>query len=292
MAKRSRRVRSCPSQLWEVPTPCVSVRRRRTSSLTLLPCVRQAPPAPLSLPPVDSFEISPPFMLSKLAAQCDLIERLPLLFRERSPSKISTSSQLPSDHLAHPRVTQPSVKLHVPRLQLPSSPPTSSRLPPKSFSSRFSSRTPLHPIPELLRVASPASSSPAPSVSPLPILRRKKKERRAKKDDPLRNMDWLNISPRTKLLQAVKRDLPTLFNAVRRPSANSQASQASVVLVSPRNVSAFLHGLGMASLLLLPLPFQPTIRLKVTRTCSPLVSLVWRTGTLTFGCSRTTASLM
>ncbi|CAJ0576425.1 unnamed protein product, partial [Mesorhabditis spiculigera] len=160
--------------------------------------------------------------------QCELLERWESeqqLIGFQSPRK-------PMFHVDEEEIpASPSYPLTPPKAVSPpavSRDPDIPRLPLHLVSPPLSANRTLFPIPESRR------SSIAPTPSPEPVLKKKKRARQLKKLDPLTTMGWLNISPRNRqLLEAVKSDLPTLFDAVRRESSASAAS--SVVLVSPQN---------------------------------------------------------
>lgn len=180
-------------------------------------------------------------MLSKLAAQCDQMDRLTTsLLKFQSPRGAALSGlRVPSPDLVYPEISE-QASVHVPRLLLPEdpSPPSSAgSARSKRSSPRFTFRTSLYPIPE----RRPSSNMESREEGPEPLLKRKKKERQARINDPLHKVDWLNISPRTRVMKMVREDLPTLFDAVRpadaMSSCSSHSSTPSVVLVSPRNVS-------------------------------------------------------
>lgn len=212
----------------------------------------------------ECYNIGPPFMLSKLAARVEEFERQEISARFSSSSVPGfglSPFTAQNGHIfmraAAQNYSVPTVHMHIPRLNLDAAPQR-----------KTAHESTLMPIPENNQMAQTArvvSHTPRrylpkevpikPQVAaPAPVLIRKKKERRARKKDPLANIDWLNVSPRTKLLQAVKNDLPTLFDIVRSrrdsaqlvSSSNSSLSFAvaqstaapSVVLVSPRSVSA------------------------------------------------------
>lgn len=216
----------------------------------------------------ECFTIGAPFMLSKLAAQVEQFERQEISARFSSsslPAMGLNSYRAENGGLLMRAAAQsysvPTVHLHIPKLNLNATPqrkmakestlvtiPENTRMARAVRPARASSRAEVVPLSH--RRYSPKEVAAAPA----PVLIRKKKERRARKKDPLAHIDWLNISPRTKLLQAVKNDLPTLFDYVRTrrdsvhlvSSSNSSLSFAvaptsdrpSVVLVSPRSVSA------------------------------------------------------
>ncbi|KJH49437.1 hypothetical protein DICVIV_04454 [Dictyocaulus viviparus] len=224
-ARHSRRLRSCPSSMkitspsYSVSSPqrSVPVSARYHTELCWSPTSD-----PLLLNTPLSFRISEPFMLSKLAAQCD--SPPPEIVSEFEPTPMVAQSILEDDfssdfNFSYPQCCPPAF-VHepaVPRLLLDDSPPLKSRV-----SARF--HTTLFPI---------AENRPSYVLShrehSKPIMQRKKKERIAKMNDPLHDVDWLNVSPR--VMQLVKDDLPKLFEHVRAATSDS----ASVVLVSPRS---------------------------------------------------------
>ncbi|CAD6191470.1 unnamed protein product [Caenorhabditis auriculariae] len=237
-AKRARRIRSCPNDAYLDALP-PSLRNPSTQSVRPTAKKRKAKsardkpptadelfgdPDPLLLSPPNSFTISEPFMLSKLAAQCDLIDRLSAcMLRFRIPPQENLCPQkacetaeatAKADVVDPPNVSMPVPKLN---LNLSASPPPRHRF-----------RTSLFPIYEKLNVESKEE----------PLLKRKKRERLAKLNDPLREFDWLNVSPRTKIMQMVRDDLPRLFGHVRASPSTNSSNASSVVLVSPRSVSA------------------------------------------------------
>ncbi|CAI4231199.1 unnamed protein product [Auanema sp. JU1783] len=248
--RRSRRLLSCPAAHFACPPSSV----RKSSLHNFMACEKQEL-EPLFSQSLDSFCISEPFMLSKLAMQCDIMDRLEAsLLRFQSPRATQLSGErIPSPDLHYPILTNvPSDAVHVPRLflppdsQSPTSPTTTNRSTRRS-SSRFTFRSTLFPIPE----RRPSSHIESREEGPEPLLKRKKRERLAKLSDPLHDVDWLNISPRTRVLkQLVRDDLPTLFDHVRQSSGlsspsvasprvvvtdSASSSPSSVVLVSPRN---------------------------------------------------------
>jgi hypothetical protein len=176
-------------------------------------------------------------MLSKLAARVDLLEGLdPLLFSgpPLAPARPRASSSSPNSSFYSAEQFIPALHQHIPRLNLEHAP--SASLSSSAFSAMRGVRS-LFPIPEKTRATIP-SPSPLPSAAPEPVLKRRRKERMQRKKDPMSAMEWLNVSPRARLLQAVRADLPTLFDCVRVSSAmHATTASSSVVLVSPRNVS-------------------------------------------------------
>ncbi|VDK63215.1 unnamed protein product [Cylicostephanus goldi] len=168
-------------------------------------------------------------MLSKLAVLCDSPPPdVPVAF-ESLPVPLSSSSktvqplELSYPHCSVPRVVN-EVAIHgIPRLQLSDSYPSPS---PRSYNSTSRFRSPLYTITERRQSQLEESDDPAP------LMKRKKQRREAKKNNPLHEVDWLNVSPR--VLQLVKEDLPKLFEHVRSGSSSS----SSIVLVSPRTVSS------------------------------------------------------
>uniref|UniRef100_A0A915A4Y1 Potassium channel domain-containing protein n=1 Tax=Parascaris univalens TaxID=6257 RepID=A0A915A4Y1_PARUN len=269
-ARHSRRLRSCPSNI-DVPSrsPLVSltssVRKwwKRRNSLRNAEC--RAAEAAVSARPADvctmnanCFHISEPFMLSKLAAQCDLLERMPstsLLCFDMPPvaearvecalADESAACFLPSANVV--TYCAPSVFQHIPSLNLlPLSKgscacslnPKFQYTRPKATTAVESNVSPnsrtLFAITEQFRNGPTAKSVRRPSAHP--ILRRKKKERRDRRQDPLSTIEWLNVSPRAQLMETIKNDLPTLFERVRnKHQSHASRNSSSVVLVSPRN---------------------------------------------------------
>ncbi|EPB68510.1 Ion channel [Ancylostoma ceylanicum] len=224
-ARRSRRLRSCPSGI-TVP-PSQSVRNR-----SLPESARHQPRFctqhdPLLFSPPLSFRISEPFMLSKLAVQCDSPPPdVPLGFESPPVPQLSSSEEVQQSELSYPQCSSHDVvsePVGIPRLQLSDSPPPSCRR-----SSRFCSS--LFPIAERRPLQMEEHEE-----QPAPLMKRKKRERLARLNDPLHNVDWLNVSPR--VMQLVKEDLPKLFEHVR----NGASSSSSIVLVSPRTVSSLLR---------------------------------------------------
>uniref|UniRef100_A0A1I7WRZ7 RING-type domain-containing protein n=1 Tax=Heterorhabditis bacteriophora TaxID=37862 RepID=A0A1I7WRZ7_HETBA len=225
-ARRSRRIRSCPSDTFDFPPLSQSV--RKLSLQQQLPRF-STQHDPLLLPP-ESFRISEPFMLSKLAAQCDLYDRLACALRFQSPrqSNLAPACEPLCDKFHYPSIRSPDeVREHpgIPKLSLEESPPNSSR---SRISARFNPS--LYPIPERR-----TSTIETKDEGPEPLLKRKKKERLARLNDPLHDVDWLNVSPRTKIIKLVRDDLPKLFAHVRNNSKSTDSNASSVVLVSPRN---------------------------------------------------------
>lgn len=229
-ARRSRRLRSCPSGITVPPSQSVSSTRSVPVSARRQPrydC-SSATPDPLLLSAPLSFRISEPFMLSKLAAQCDsppppLSQAAPLEFTAAPvAAEFAPRSEPTEPELFYPQCCLPNASVHepvgIPRLHLSESPPSTSRI-----SSRFHST--------LFTIAERRPSVMHDEV-PKPLLQRKKRERQKKMNDPLHNVDWLNVSPR--VMQLVKDDLPKLFEHVR---TTENSSAASIVLVSPRTVS-------------------------------------------------------
>ncbi|EYC00160.1 hypothetical protein Y032_0117g643 [Ancylostoma ceylanicum] len=221
-ARRSRRLRSCPSGI-TVP-PSQSVRNR-----SLPESARHQPRFctqhdPLLFSPPLSFRISEPFMLSKLAVQCDSPPPdVPLGFESPPVPQLSSSEEVQQSELSYPQCSSHDVvsePVGIPRLQLSDSPPPSCRR-----SSRFCSS--LFPIAERRPLQMEEHEE-----QPAPLMKRKKRERLARLNDPLHNVDWLNVSPR--VMQLVKEDLPKLFEHVR----NGASSSSSIVLVSPRTFFA------------------------------------------------------
>ena len=255
-ARSARRIRSAPpsaplSPSDGPPSPTFSaisstVRRQASFRKPVASNVQFASPPVFSLPLTNRcniasnmLEIPPPFMLSKLAAQCDDLEAFgsdaPLRFHE-SPlpqiTPVNKTARYVSPSASASRLEQPNVQRHVPKLNLQTA---------QSRRSQFFSR-PLwyyryhgNERRMMLAPALPGEEAGQPAVQP--VLKRKKLERIAKTKDPLRKMDWLNVSPRSaQLMDVVRNDLPTLFEQVRRTSA-ATSNASSVVLVSPRNVS-------------------------------------------------------
>ncbi|KAK6052128.1 hypothetical protein COOONC_10367 [Cooperia oncophora] len=226
-ARRSRRLRSCPSGITVPPSQSVSNRSVPVSARWQPRyCTPTSDPLLLSAPL--SFRISEPFMLSKLAVQCDSPPPPHPAAIDFEPAPVAASfvpnSEVPELELFYPQYCLPNASVHempttIPRLQLNQSPPSTSRLSSRFHSTLFtiSERRPSHVV--------------AQGESPKPLLQRKKKEREEKINDPLHNVDWLNISPR--LMQLVKNDLPKLFEHVR----SDDSSPASIVLVSPRTLN-------------------------------------------------------
>uniref|UniRef100_A0A914DZ74 Potassium channel domain-containing protein n=1 Tax=Acrobeloides nanus TaxID=290746 RepID=A0A914DZ74_9BILA len=284
VARRARRVLSCPSLLNRQsskppsepsPPSTISSTVRTHRSWFELPIVSNvqyaSPPVLLSLPtrarafpPASSpsndfpfqFEVPAPFMLSKLAAQVDLLERfdphLPLHFREgptavmRPINKTVDESVEGAERSPEParRGLGPQVFLHIPKLNelRPPTPPTSSR--PSSRVSPHLSGRPLWYYNRWEKRRNSLTSTSRPGSSNLqaniptqlqPVLKRKKIERLAKRKDPVRTVDWLNISPRAPVLEVVKNDLSTLSETMRSRRPSSSITGSSIVLVSPQN---------------------------------------------------------
>lgn len=166
-------------------------------------------------------------MLSKLAVQCDSPPpEVPVGFEPPPVPRLSPFKEVQEPELSYPQCSSHDVvnePTGIPRLQLSDSPPPSSRR-----SSRFLSS--LFPIAEKRPLQMEQHEE-----QPAPLMKRKKRERLARLNDPLHNVDWLNVSPR--VMQLVKEDLPKLFEHVR----NGASSSSSIVLVSPRTVSSLLR---------------------------------------------------
>ncbi|PAV56078.1 hypothetical protein WR25_06634 [Diploscapter pachys] len=216
-ARGSRRLRSCPANAYHPPTSVrpQSLRSMPVGSFCTPPASARDPL--LSFPPL-SFRISEPFMLSKLAAQCDLLdayemEQEDLVTFEPPPSLQQDLEVEPEHPLISPRHPP-----EVPKLNL-----AQAQSPPR----RMRYRSSLYPIQEKTTVEKAAES-------PEPVLQRKRKEKEAKKADPLNEFAWLNVSPRAKLMGLVQRDLSSLFSQVRSSFSSSSEESLSVVLVSPR----------------------------------------------------------
>ncbi|ETN71869.1 Ion channel [Necator americanus] len=218
-ARRSRRLRSCPSGI-TVPASQSVRNRSLPESARRQPCFCTQHDPLLFSPPL-SFRISKPFMLSKLAVQCDSPPPdVPVGFESPPVPRLSPMENVQQSELCYPRCFTPSVvneTIGIPRLELSDSPPPSSRR-----SHRF--RSTLFSIPEW-RQSSVVGDQEG---DPAPLMKRKKRERLARLNDPLHNVDWLNVSPR--VMQLVKDDLPKLFEHVR----DGASSSSSIVLVSPR----------------------------------------------------------
>ncbi|WKX97940.1 hypothetical protein Q1695_013555 [Nippostrongylus brasiliensis] len=220
-ARRARRLRSCPSGIHVPPSQSVSSRSVPVSARRQ-PCYDGfVSPDPLLFSAPLSFRISEPFMLSKLAARCDSpppTAAATAVEFAAAPvaAEVAPRSELIEPDLLYPQCCLPNAFVHeslgIPPLQLNDSPPSTSRV-----SSRF--HTTLCPIMERNVVEEEHSK---------PLLQRKKKKRQQKMNNPLHNVDWLNVSPR--VMQLVKEDLPKLFEHVR----TDNSSQDSIVLVSPR----------------------------------------------------------
>ncbi|KAK5965878.1 hypothetical protein GCK32_011101 [Trichostrongylus colubriformis] len=225
-ARRSRRLRSCPSGITVPPSQSVSNRSVPVSSRRQPRFCTPSDPLLLSAPL--SFRISEPFMLSKLAVQCDSPPPPHPATIDFEPAPVASSfvanSEVPELELFYPQCCLPNAYVHepIPRLQLGESPPSTSRLSSRFHSTLFtiSERRTSHVV--------------AQEESPKPLMHRKRKERQEKIENPLHDVDWLNVSPR--VMQLVKHDLPKLFEHVR----TDNSSPSSVVLVSPRTVSRAL----------------------------------------------------
>uniref|UniRef100_A0A7E4VZD4 TWiK family of potassium channels protein 7 n=1 Tax=Panagrellus redivivus TaxID=6233 RepID=A0A7E4VZD4_PANRE len=200
-------------------------------------------------------EISPPFMLSKLAAQCYDTNAfgpdVPVRFAN-APLPFVTPTSVPPNDYESPRsavhhLEPPIIQHHVPRLNLTTPPPVLAQgLPPVNPAPNNRRKTQFYskPLwyyrwqpPERRALLQPQLTTDQPTAQP--ILKRKKMERQVRKRDPLAKMDWLNVSPRSPaLMDAMQNDLSTLFAEVRsrRPSA-ANSNSSSVVLVSPRNTT-------------------------------------------------------
>uniref|UniRef100_A0A914Z6S0 Potassium channel domain-containing protein n=1 Tax=Panagrolaimus superbus TaxID=310955 RepID=A0A914Z6S0_9BILA len=256
-ARSARRIRSAPTSLPVSPSdefsptsfPSTSVRRQTSFRLPYASSNVQYASSPVfSLPLTNRcstninnamLEIPPPFMLSKLAAQCDDLEAFgseaPIRFQESprphiTPINKMTLYESPRDSVN--RLEPPNIQRHIPKLNL--STPQTKRT--QFFSRplwyyRYNERRPHMLAPNF--GGDEAGAGGLPPVQP--VLKRKKLERIAKTKDPLRKMDWLNVSPRSsQIMDVVKNDLATLFEQVRRTSA-ATSNASSVVLVSPRN---------------------------------------------------------
>ncbi|VDM76264.1 unnamed protein product [Strongylus vulgaris] len=225
-ARRSRRLRSCPSDI-TVP-PSQSVRNRSLPESARHQPSFCTPHDPLLFSPPLSFRISEPFMLSKLAVQCDSPPPdAPIAFESPPVPFISSSETVQPAELSYPQCSVPrilnEVAVHgIPRLQLSDSPSPRSQ----ALTSRF--RSSLFTITERRQ----SHLEESQQEDPAPIMKRKKQRRQARLNDPLHEVDWLNVSPR--VMQLVKEDLPKLFEHVR----NGPSSSSSIVLVSPRTVSS------------------------------------------------------
>ncbi|PAV90519.1 hypothetical protein WR25_27166 isoform A [Diploscapter pachys] len=216
-ARGSRRLRSCPANAYHPPTSVrpQSLRSMPVGSFCTPPASARDPL--LSFPPL-SFRISEPFMLSKLAAQCDLLDAYEMgqedLVAFEPPPSLQQDLEVEPEHpLVSPRHPP-----EVPRLNL-----AQAQSPPR----RMRYRSSLYPIQEKTIVEKAAES-------PEPVLQRRRKEKEAKKADPLNEFAWLNVSPRAKLMGLVQRDLSSLFSQVRSSFSSSSDESLSVVLVSPR----------------------------------------------------------
>jgi len=180
-------------------------------------------------------------MLSKLAAQCDdyytFGPETPLRFQEGPLPLVNTLNRMTSYEEptgAAQSLQRPNILKHVPKLNLQTA--TTRRA---QFFSRPLWYYRMKPNERRLMLTPSLKGEEgiAQVTQPVPVLKRKKLERQAKKKDPLGKMEWLNVSPRSAaLMDVVKNDLPTLFEQVRRRSA-ATSNASSVVLVSPRNVS-------------------------------------------------------
>ena len=267
-ARSSRRLHSCPANAYHPP---ISVRPHSLRSMPIGSFC--TPPASardplLSCPPL-SFRISEPFMLSKLAAQCDLLdayemEQEDLVTFEPPPSLRQDLEVEPEHPLVSPRRPPEVPKLNFAQAQ---SPPR-----------RMRYRSSLYPIQEKTTVEKAAES-------PEPVLKRKRKEKEAKMADPLHEFAWLNVSPRAKLMGLVQRDLSSLFSQVRSSFSSSSEESLSVVLVSPRTVSLYLSQFPS---LLKFLPLSMLSSSSCWRKCHifPLWNVAWRFRVkLSFECS-------
>uniref|UniRef100_A0A158PCQ2 SH3 domain-containing protein n=1 Tax=Angiostrongylus cantonensis TaxID=6313 RepID=A0A158PCQ2_ANGCA len=226
-ARRSRRLHSCPSSL-RLTSPLESVSNPQRSVPASGRCHARICSSPTSNPLLHSaplsFRISEPFMLSKLAAQCE--SPPPEIASEFEPIPVTQLVAIGGEFQAdssfcYSQCFSPT-SMHetlVPRLQLGE---CSSA--PSNASARF--HTTLFPIVENRRLSNVSVHKEEDHTKP--IMLRKKKQRLAKMKDPLHNVDWLNVSPR--VMQLVKNDLPKLFEHVRGTVSNA----ASIVLVSPR----------------------------------------------------------
>ncbi|TMS35357.1 hypothetical protein L596_002777 [Steinernema carpocapsae] len=246
-ARAARRNMSCPNSFRPIISPRVpplspitpTVRKR---SLNPLPSARvhfAPPPYCCQLSQHNYFEISEPFMLSKLAAQCDVLDRCDMhpgdevVDFEMAPLIRDTGCMTdePPDSgrdLAPLSVVQPpEVQIHIPKLDI-RSPPESSRQSKSRWRALFDGGA--------LRVFTrPKKPVLEEEEKPLPVLKRKRQEK-AKRKNILSHIDWLNISPRTNLMDAMRSDLPKLFDHVRAKKAgDAEGVNASVVFVSPRN---------------------------------------------------------
>lgn len=153
-------------------------------------------------------------MLSKLAAQCDLIEAAedaPRAFAASPPPTRLAAAREPRVHEPPERrahaAEQPAV--HEPRVP----------------------RLRLSPLIKRRALRAIAAESRAP------LMKRKRAKRDARAADPLAEVAWLNVSPRAQILNEVRKDLPRLFQHVRAKKRRKEDGTESVVLVSPRNVS-------------------------------------------------------
>ena len=202
-------------------------------------------------------------MLSKLAAQCDDYDTFgpetPLRFQEGPLPVVNTLNRLTSYEeptSAAQSLQGPDILKHVPKLNLQTA--TSKRA---QFFSRPLWYYRMKPNERRLMLA-PSLKGEEGAVQvaqPVPVLKRKKLERQAKKKDPLGKMEWLNVSPRSAaLMDVVKNDLPTLFEQVRRQSA-ATSNASSVVLVSPRNVSTSNIRTSLSPISPIP-PFKPPVK--------------------------------
>ncbi|KAK0395640.1 hypothetical protein QR680_001369 [Steinernema hermaphroditum] len=250
-ARSARRNLSCPNSFKPLLSPRVpplspitpTVRKR---SLNPLPSARvhfAPPPYSCQLSAQNYFEISEPFMLSKLAAQCDVLDRcemhpgdnvvefetMPLLRESGCMSNEPPDSGRDLNPLSPLR--PPDVHIHIPKLDI-HSPPESSRA---SFKRRARWKA-LFDGGAIRAFTRPKKSPVQEEEKPLPVLKRKRQERKAKRKNILSHIDWLNISPRSDLMEAVRSDLPKLFDHVRsKKAAQGEGMNASVVFVSPRN---------------------------------------------------------
>ncbi|PIO77245.1 Ion channel [Teladorsagia circumcincta] len=143
-ARRSRRLRSCPSGITVPPSQSVSNRSVPVSARCQPRYCTPSDPLMLSAPL--SFRISEPFMLSKLAVQCDSPPppHSATIDFEVAPVAASfvPNSEVPELELFYPKYCLPNASVHepqtdIPRLQLNESPPSTSRLSSRFYSTLF-----------------------------------------------------------------------------------------------------------------------------------------------------------
>ncbi|KAE9417676.1 hypothetical protein Angca_004283 [Angiostrongylus cantonensis] len=190
-ARRSRRLHSCPSSL-RLTSPLESVSNPQRSVPASGRCHARICSSPTSNPLLHSaplsFRISEPFMLSKLAAQCE--SPPPEIASEFEPIPVTQLVAIGGEFQAdssfcYSQCFSPT-SMHetlVPRLQLGE---CSSA--PSNASARF--HTTLFPIVENRRLSNVSVHKEEDHTKP--IMLRKKKQRLAKMKDPLHNVDWLN----------------------------------------------------------------------------------------------------